>query len=411
MRSAFSLRLLTIALIGALLAMGGLPATAESTSQRDDCANRMLPPPPVDTSEKPAPGEASPAPPPVPDEAPGGERMAECGLVVPADAPAPPPPSTAHGWLVQDLDTGAVLAAKNPHGRYRPASLIKTLLALVVIDELEPSDVVVPTREDANQECTCVGLVAGAEYPVDKLLHALLMRSGNDVAHALATQLGGVKVAVGKMNALAERLGTTDTRAATPSGLDGPGMMTSAYDTSLVFRHAMGVPAYSDAVGTQKMRFPGGGKKPAFPIYNDNNLFATYEGFVGGKTGFTDDARHTYAGAAERDGTRLAVILLRAEQRPIRVTEQAENLLDYGFRLAGQRTAAVGHVTTAPAAAKSAESAVSDSAADGSEPGASGAEEDPFGTTGWIVTLVVALIVLAGFVFGHRRGALRQSPH
>ncbi|RBM11397.1 peptidase M15 [Prauserella sp. PE36] len=408
MRSALPLRVLIVTLLSGLLASAGLPALAQSpvARQAQACPNELLPPPPVDTSEKPPPGQPSPVPLPVPDEPAGGERMAECGYVVPPTAPAPPEPDTAASWLLQDMETGEVLAAKDPHGRQRPASLIKTLLALVVIDELSPEHVVIPTVEDANQECTCVGIVAGSRYTVDDLLHALLMRSGNDVAHALGTALGGVPTAVGKMNALAKRLGAEDTRAATPSGLDGPGMMTSAYDMSLIFGYAMRQPEYADAVGTQHMDFPGGTGQPSYPIYNDNQLWDGYEGFLGGKTGFTDDSRHTYAGAAERDGTRISVIMLRTEQRPVRVAEQAKALLDYGFALAASGADPVGQVTIPdPAEVDEAAAGESDS---GDVSAASSSVTDPFGTTGWIVTLIVIVIVAIGLLIGHRKGLLQR---
>jgi D-alanyl-D-alanine carboxypeptidase (penicillin-binding protein 5/6) len=395
---------LVTAALTMLTALVGTPPSAAVAEQPSSCPNRTLPPSPVDTSEEPPPGEASPTPLPVPTEPSGGERMGECGVVVPPGSPEPPPEVTAASWLVQDLDTGEVLAAKDPHARHRPASLIKTLLALVVLEELRADHIVVATEADADQECTCVGIVAGGKYRVDDLLDALLMRSGNDVAHALATALGGVDVAVEKMNALAEWLGASDTRAATPSGLDGPGMMTSAYDMSLVFRHAMEQSAYVKSVSTRETRFPGGPGEPDFPIYNDNPLWPTYEGFIGGKTGFTDDARHTYAGAAERDGRRLAVVLLRAEQRPVRVAEQAAALLDYGFTLATSGTEPVGTVTSAPIAAPDNEADEDLVAAGVPTPDA----DDPFGTTGWIVTLVVTLLVIAGLLVGHRKGLLRR---
>lgn len=393
-------------LLSVLLAIVAVPVTAlgqPTQPPNRECANQQLPPPPVDTSEEPPPGEASPSPLPVPATPAGGERMAECGLVLPGPTPSSPRQLTAASWLVQDLDTAEVLAAKNPHGRYRPASLIKTLLALVVLEELPPAAVVVASQQDANQECTCVGIVAGGSYDVETLLRALLMRSGNDVAHALASALGGVDVAVRKMNELAKRLGASDTRAATPSGLDGPGMVTSAYDMSLIFRHAMRQPRYAQAVATRQLTFPGGPGEPDYPVYNDNKLWQSYPGFLGGKTGFTDDARHTYAGAASREGRRLAVVMLRAEQRPIRVSEQAARLLDYGFALAATGARPVGTLrqATTPAGEP----------VTGQEPEVSVASTkaaDPFGVTGWIVTLVVTVLVIVGMIVGHRRGLLRR---
>jgi D-alanyl-D-alanine carboxypeptidase (penicillin-binding protein 5/6) len=331
--------------------------------------------------------------------------MAECGNVLPTNALNPPDGTTAASWVLQDLDTGAVLAAKDPHARQRPASLIKTLLALVVLSELKPDQLITVTKEDASQECTCVGIVAGGQYTVDQLLHGLLMHSGNDVAHAFATALGGVDVAVGKMNALAATIGATDTRAATPSGLDGPGMSTSAYDLSLIFHHAMKLPEFAAAVGTKQFQFPGSGDKPGFPIYNDNKLLGVYPGFLGGKTGFTDDARHTYVGGAMQNGKRIAVVLMRGEQQPTRIVDQAAKLLDYGFALEADQAEPVGLIKSQsneldPNDPQSGQN----TDANGSQNGVGAkAVEDPFGTTGWIITLVVALAVIAGFVIGHQR--------
>jgi D-alanyl-D-alanine carboxypeptidase (penicillin-binding protein 5/6) len=269
--------------------------------------------------------------------------MGECGIVQPEGSEAPPA-VTAATWVVSDLDSGVVLAAKDPHARERPASLIKVLLAIVVVRELRPETVVVGTQEDANQEGTRVGVGPGGEYTVDQLLHALVMKSGNDAAYALSRALGGPEVALEKMNALAGELGALDTRAATPSGLDGPGMTTSAYDQSLIFRAAMKHEEFADAASTRKIDFPGYGGRPGFQVNNDNKLLGSYDGFLGGKTGFTDDARHTYLGGAERDGRKLAVVLLRGERNPAPLAEQGSQLLDYGFRLAEAQVKPVGEL-------------------------------------------------------------------
>jgi D-alanyl-D-alanine carboxypeptidase (penicillin-binding protein 5/6) len=384
------------------------PVTTPAAPPATACsATEAAPPAPVDTSEKPAPGLTAPAAVPVPAQPVGGVRMGECGDILPPGAPALPPGNTAASWVLQDLDTGAVLAAKNPHARERPASLIKTLLSLVVVSELKPDQVIIPTKEDASQECTCVGILAGGSYTVDQLMHGLLMHSGNDVAHAFATALGGDAVAVAKMNALAARIGAMDTRAATPSGLDGPGMSTSAYDLSVIFHYAMKQPEFATAVGTKEFQFPGALGKPGFPIYNDNKLLGVYPGFTGGKTGFTDDARHTYVGGAERNGKHIAIVTMRGEQRPTLMVAQASKLLDYGFALEAAGAPAVGviryealnPVATAPNAGQGPGPEVN--AAPGTSPLKTGS--DSFGTTGWIITLLVALAIVGGFILARRR--------
>jgi serine-type D-Ala-D-Ala carboxypeptidase (penicillin-binding protein 5/6) len=332
-----------VAAPGAVAARQGQPGTGDNDSAQGTCEHQQLPPPPVDTSEEPAPGSPSPEPLPVPEDPVGGARMGECGIVQPEGSTAPPS-VTAATWVVSDLDSGQVLAAKNPHARERPASLIKVLLAIVVIRELRPETVVAGTQEDANQEGTRVGVGPGGQYTVDQLLHALVMQSGNDTAWALARALGGPEVALEKMNALAKELGALDTRAATPSGLDGPGMTTSAYDQSLIFRAAMQHEEFANAIKTKKIDFPGYEGRAGFQVNNDNTLLNTYQGFLGGKTGFTDDSRHTYVGAAERDGHRLVVVLLRGEKNPDPLSEQGASLLDYGFTLAAAKAKPVGEL-------------------------------------------------------------------
>jgi D-alanyl-D-alanine carboxypeptidase (penicillin-binding protein 5/6) len=251
-------------------------------------------------------------------------------------------------YVVADLDSGEVLAAKVPHARLRPASLMKTLTGLLVARNLPMDEVLTGTQEDADAEGTRVGMGPGGRYTIRQLFDAMLMASGNDTAHALAVRLtGSVDGTVTLMNRTAAQLGARDTRAATPSGLDGPGMQTSAYDLASIFRVAMREQEFAKAIRTEQMPFPGFGATPGFVVANDNKILRNYPGALGGKTGFTDDARHTYIGSAERGGRRLVVVLMRGEQRPVPMYEQGIALLDYGFAL--PRDASVGTLTDARA--------------------------------------------------------------
>jgi len=320
-----------------------------ATPNTDTCPNKTAPPPPIDESEVPEPGQSAPPPLPVPLSPVGGARLGSCGLVLPDGAPPVPKDISATAWVIADLDTGRVLAAKDPHGRYRPASTLKTLLAAFALPKLDLNQVILGTQDDANADGTRVGIGVGGRYTNEQLLHALLMCSGNDAAHAIATELGGVDSTVEQMNETAKQLQALDTRAATPSGLDGPGQSISAYDMAAIFRHDMTVPTFADVVHTEQFDFPGypanpkieGDKDhPGFPIANDNHLLYDYDGDLGGKTGYTDDARQTFVTAAQRGGHRLVVTLLKADVLPIRPPEQAARLLDYGFSLPS--TASVG---------------------------------------------------------------------
>lgn len=388
------------------------PANAPGTA--GSC--QVAPPPAIDTSENPAPGQPSPTPVPEPATPVGGTRMGECGLVLPPGAPPVPPNVGYESWVLQDLDSGAVLAAKDPHARERPASLIKLLLALVVSRELQPNTIITGTQDDANQQGTRVGIGPGGQYTVSQLVHALLMHSGNDVAYALAMQLGGYQVAVDKMNALARQLGALDTRAATPSGLDGPGMSTSAYDMSVIFRAALNNPMIADAVHTRQMTMPGYPAKPAsFVVSNDNWLLATYPGDLGGKTGYTDDALQTYANAAGRDGHRVALIGMRGTTHLEGSHADSKALMDYGFALEGAHTPAVGQIVdsgpqqTGNQAPSGSTGAKPKPASPRQQQGGSVSSGlSPFGTVGVPLTILAAIgLVVIALMYLRRQRAKR----
>ncbi|MEZ0362261.1 D-alanyl-D-alanine carboxypeptidase family protein [Mycobacterium sp. pUA109] len=321
-----------------LLAMPAMPtAVAEPNAGPnaglDTCPYKVATPPAVDASEVPTAGDP-PVPLPVPATPVGGDALGGCGIIAAPDTPPVPGDISAEAWLVADLDTGAVIAARDPHGRHRPASVIKVLVAMAAINELNLNKPVPGTAEDAHVEGTKVGVDVGGTYTVNQLLHGLLMHSGNDAAYALATQLGGMPLTLQKINTLAAKLGGADTRAATPSGLDGPGMSTSAYDIGLFYRYAWQNPTFADIVATRTFDFPGHGDAPGYQLENDNQLLYNYPGALGGKTGYTDDAGQTFVGAADHDGRRLVAVLLHGTRQPIPPWQQAAHLLDYGFATA-----------------------------------------------------------------------------
>ncbi|HNM84209.1 MAG: D-alanyl-D-alanine carboxypeptidase family protein [Mycobacterium sp.] len=319
------------------LLAGPALATAEpAPAPVDPCPYKVNTPAAVDASEVPRPGDPTPGPLAVPVKPVGGDALGDCGIVAAPNTPPVPGDVSAGSWLVADLDTGEVIAAKDPHARHRPASIIKVLVAMQAINELNLNKMVPGTTDDANAEGTKVGVDVGGNYTVNQLLHGLLMHSGNDAAHALAMQLGGMDTALGKINTLASKLGGRDTRVATPSGLDGPGMSTSAYDIGLFYRYAWMNPTFANIVATKTFDFPGHatadtGDHPSYQLENDNKLLLNYPGALGGKTGYTDDAGQTFVGAAERDGRRLVAVLLHGTREPIAPWEQAAHLLDYGF--------------------------------------------------------------------------------
>jgi serine-type D-Ala-D-Ala carboxypeptidase (penicillin-binding protein 5/6) len=251
--------------------------------------------------------------------------------IEPAGAVAAPD-GPARAWLLADMDTGKILAGKDPYGLYAPASTIKVLLAMVVLDQLPPNAAVRATAAHTRVECSCVGLVPGQVYTAHQLLAGLLMVSGNDAANLLADMLGGYRAAVLKMNAKAQRLGARGTRAASPSGLDGPGWesVTTPHDLAVFFRSALAYPLIAHIMARPSAMFPN--RTGYKEIVNQNELLRRYPGDLGGKTGYTNLAGNTYVGAAQRNGRRLVVVQMKGSGD---LYGQAISLFDWGFSRGG----------------------------------------------------------------------------
>lgn len=254
----------------------------------------------------------------------------------------PMPDWPAPAWIVADLDSGQILAGRDQYVTHAPASTIKTLLALVVLDELPLDATVVADEADANVECNCAGVKAGRTYTTQELLDGLLLVSGNDAANTLAHMLGGSDAAVAKMNAKAAALGAAATRAGSPSGLNGPGIdgYTTPHDLALIFRAALANPVFAATTAARSAPFPG--EAGPATLINQNEMLFRYPGVLGGKSGFTDVARKTYVGAAERNGRRLVVAMMFGLVKEGGPTywDQATALLDWGF--AQDRSVSIG---------------------------------------------------------------------
>lgn len=382
--------------------------TIPTTTTAQECPYRVGTPPPVDESEVVAPGQTTPTPLPVPDPPIGGGRLGECGLVADPAAGAIPPRLTSEGWLIADLETGDVIAAQDPHGRFRPASTIKILLALVALEELDLDTPLEVNANDWSMEGDSCGVGPGGKYTTRDIVTGLLVVSGNDCANALARELGGYDETLEKMNAKAEALGALDTRAATPSGLDSAGMSSSPYDLAVIFRAGMANQEFADMLALKNYEFPGyparedipgDEDKPAYLMGTSNTLLRDgVPGMtvLGGKTGYTDDALKTFVGAAEKDGRQLVIVQMYGLSEPdSSYHDQAVALLEYGF--AADPSISVGTLNNEAAQRET------DSGAPGAESGSDSVAMGalPLILVGVLLLTAASLVVMA--IRRHRR--------
>lgn len=269
----------------------------------------------------------------------GGPALTASGVVTDLGTGATAPPDVYDvSYVIADLDSGKILAAKAPHAWLRPASTLKTLTALTLLPLLDPRRKVMATAGAQTAAGTRVGIIAGNPYPVSDLVDAMLIFSANDAVYALADAAGGYERTAAMMNTKAKQIGAFDTVTVDPSGLDEGNQRSSAYDLALIGRAAMKLPAFRQTVVKRTAMFPGGTDPahkvwPAFEIYNINPLLTHYPGAIGVKPGRTDRAQHTFIGAATRGGRSLIVTQMGSVTGAWQPTAA---LLDWGFANEGK---------------------------------------------------------------------------
>jgi D-alanyl-D-alanine carboxypeptidase (penicillin-binding protein 5/6) len=257
----------------------------------------------------------------------GGQRLGSSRIVVARDAPSLPR-IPASAFVVANAKTGAVLAAKDAHGRYEPASTLKILTAITMLPRLKPGARLTTSKLAASMVPNIIGLIPGHRYKVADLFRSLLMISANDAAVTLAEASGSLSKGMALANSEAHHLQAYDVVAKQPNGLPAPGQVVSAYDLALIARAALANPAFMRYDHTMRATFRDTRFGPVHMV-NENGLLTDYPGALGGKTGWTMTAGATYVGMARRHGVTLIVSILHAT--PLTTITSAERLLNWGF--------------------------------------------------------------------------------
>lgn len=232
---------------------------------------------------------------------------------VPAAAAENAYPKAAAAYVVER--DGKVLWSGNADKRVQPASLAKMMTALLVIEGGRLDETVTVSRAAARATGTRLGLREGDRLKVRDLLTAAIVRSANDACRTLADARGGTQAKfVAAMNARAEALGLKNTRFANACGHDADGQYSTAADLALLANHVAKTPEYMRAAGLERatVRTEAGRE---FSFDNTNALIGRYPGAIGLKTGTTPGAGTCLAALAEKDGTRVLMVLLRARDR------------------------------------------------------------------------------------------------
>ena len=250
--------------------------------------------------------------------------------------------------VVMDAVTGRVLYAKNPDLNLLPASTTKLMTALVVVEKARLSDVATISRKAANTPPTKVGFKEGDKVTLETLLYAALMKSANDAAVALAEAVAGSEEEfVTLMNRKALAIGAEDTKFINANGLPGDGQHITAYDLAKIMRQAIKYPILKEILGTRITEVSTETGKSKL-IKSTNKLLWSDEEILGGKTGFTRQARHCFVCAGERGNETIIVALLGAPSRDL-LWKESEELMAFGVKVINRSEEPVIYLTKSDA--------------------------------------------------------------
>lgn len=244
----------------------------------------------------------------------------------------------AKSAVLIDGNSGEVLYAQNEKKHLPPASVTKVMTLLLILEGCESGRISFDDKVTISERAASMGgsqmyMEQGEQHTVEELLKGVIMVSANDGCVALGEYLSGsVESFVKDMNKRAKELGLRDSHFVNTNGLPVADHYSCAYDIGVIsselMKHEEAHKWFTTWQEDIKVGLPG--KESKFTLTNTNKLIRSYNGAIGIKTGYTEDAGYCLSGAAEREGTRLIGVVLGCKTSEIRFKEMAR-LLDHGF--------------------------------------------------------------------------------
>lgn len=241
--------------------------------------------------------------------------------------------------IVMDADTGAILYGKEMNRQCYPASITKIMTALLVIENCDLDETVAFSEtavSDLEPGAVTAFTSAGDTLTVRDCLYALLFRSANEVANALAEHVSGsVEAFANLMNEKAKALGCKNTHFVNPNGLSSTEHVTTAYDMALIARACMDNKTFLELESKDSHKIAGTKERPdgltvtiGHKMLRDGTAYSDSR-VVGGKTGFTTASGNTLVTMAEDGGRRLIAVVME-DKTPNHYLD-TKAMLDFGF--------------------------------------------------------------------------------
>lgn len=268
--------------------------------------------------------------------------LALCALTPSAYALTPELNIISDTYCVMDAASGQVLIEKGMNKQKAPASITKILTVALALERGgNPDDRFVldyKTCHSIEAGSTHIALTEGEEISLRDAMMGTMIMSANDAANAVAQySAGNIDDFIPLMNQKLQEIGAKDTQFMNPNGLDQKGHYTTAYDMCLITQWAMGVEGFNDYYGALSYDMSPTNKQPqARPFSTRHNMLLKtmnyyYEGSIGGKLGYTYDARHTIVTTAKRGDMTLICVAMDSPTTYDKYKDSIQ-LLDYCFQ-------------------------------------------------------------------------------
>lgn len=240
--------------------------------------------------------------------------------------------------IVMEASTGAILYSKNIHDSYYPASITKILTTLLALENSSLRETVDFSKKaifDVDLDSSRIGIDVGEKLTMEQSLYGIMLESANEVSYAVAEHISGdVETFTDLMNKKAKELGAYDSNFVNPHGLPNPNHYTTAYDMALISRAAINNPTFREITRSKTYTIPPTNiQEKARPLSNHHkfiNRAKTFEGAIGGKTGYTSIAKYTLVTFAERNGMTLISVIMNCDSIQNEYSD-TEKILDFGF--------------------------------------------------------------------------------
>lgn len=235
----------------------------------------------------------------------------------------------AKAYILMDVKTNRVLYSNNISQRLPMASTTKIMTVILAIESGRLDETVTVSRNASMQEGSSVYLKEGEKIKLGDLLYAIMLRSGNDAAVAVAEHLGGsVEKFAQLMNDKARSIGAVSSNFTNPHGLPDDNHYTTAFDLGLITCYALRDELFAEIVSTKRKTIPGPASENWDRVLtNKNKMLWQFEGGDGVKTGYTKKAGRCLVASATRNDWQLVSVVLNCGD----MWNASAELLEYGF--------------------------------------------------------------------------------